>query len=57
MIAKTANWSVSDYTIKTMLLATREIKGEHMGYNISLPVYRLARDISGQNLGYVPKFW
>lgn len=43
IIAITSHWTVSDHAIKTMLLAIREIKGEHMGHNISLPRFELAK--------------
>src|SRR5436305_9128747 len=44
MIALTAHWTSPEYTIKTLLLAIREVKGSHTGKNISEIVYEVAKE-------------
>jgi hypothetical protein len=53
MIAITAHWTSSNYTIQTTLLAIREVPGEHTGENISKTVYTIAKEYDiVEKLGY-----
>jgi hypothetical protein len=53
MIAITAHWTSVEYTIKTSLLAIREVQGKHSGENISETVYDVAKEYNiVDRLGY-----
>src|SRR5271169_922638 len=44
MLAITAHWTDTNYKAQAVLLAIREIKGEHTGDNISSTVYMIAQE-------------
>src|SRR5436190_13010895 len=53
MTSITAYWISSEYTIKTMLMAIREIHGSHTGKNIAETVYLVAVEFGiVEKLGY-----
>ena len=53
MIAITAHWTSSNYTVETILLAIREVLGGHTGENISNTVYQVAQEYNiVESLGY-----
>ena len=53
MIAITAHWTDQEYKIRNMLIAIREVHGEHTGYNISRPVYEVVKEFDiVERLGY-----
>jgi len=44
MLAVTAHWTDENYNARSILLAIREIKGEHTGENISVAVYAVVKE-------------
>ena len=44
MIAIVAHWTAKDYEVKSVLLAIREVHGEHTGENIANVVYTVMKE-------------
>ena len=53
MIAVTGHWTDQNYKAQSVVLAIREVKGEHSGENISETVYKVAQEFDiVERIGY-----